>query len=94
MKYDISPESIRDSVKKCKIIKKYNMKMQKSKSEKKKEYYKACMEALFEGGEKISNFMYVLEEYATVQLKKKEIISNFIKNYINDYKWVEEKFNA
>lgn len=67
---------IKEQIKRLEIIKNYNYKMQKAKSEKKKDYYKACMEALFEGGETVGNFMYVLEEYATVSLKKKEHINN------------------
>lgn len=67
---------INEQIKRLEIIKQYNVKMQTTKSEKKKEYYKACMESLFEGGETAGNFMYVLEEYAAVQLKKKEHINN------------------
>lgn len=67
---------INEQINRLELIKKYNIKMQNEKKEKKKEYYKACMESLFEGGETISNFMYILEEYSAVQLKKKEHINN------------------
>ena len=50
--------------------------MQKSKKEKKKDYYKACMDSMFEGGENIRNFNYILEEYSAVYLKKKETVNN------------------
>lgn len=67
---------IKEQINRLEIIKKYNYKMQKTKSQKKKEYLKACMESLFEGGETIGNFMYVLEEYSAVYLKKKEQVNN------------------
>lgn len=76
---------IKEQIKRLEIIKNYNYKMQTSKSEKKKAYYLACMEALFEGGETVGNFMYVLEEYATVHLKKKEHINNLF-NEIKEIK--------
>ena len=67
---------INEQIKRLEIIKQYNEKMQTAKNEKKKEYYKACIETLLEGGETIGNFIYILEEYAAVQLKKKEQINN------------------
>lgn len=76
---------INEQINRLELIKKYNIKMQTEKKEKKKEYYKACMESLFEGGETIGNFMYVLEEYSAVQLKKKEHINNLF-NEIKEIK--------
>lgn len=76
---------INEQIDRLEIIKKYNVKMQTEKREKKKEYYKACMESLFEGGETIGNFMYILEEYSAVQLKKKEHINNLF-NEIKEIK--------
>lgn len=76
---------INEQINRLELIKKYNVKMQTEKKEKKKEYYKACMESLFEGGETVGNFMYVLEEYAAVQLKKKEHINNLF-NEIKEIK--------
>lgn len=76
---------INEQIKRLEIIKGYNVKMQTAKKEKKKEYFKACMESLFEGGETIQNFMYVLEEYSAVHLKKKEQVNNLF-NEIKEIK--------
>ncbi len=67
---------INEQIKRLQVISNYNFKMQKSKKEKKKEYYKACMEAMFEGGESLKNFNYILEEYLAVYLKKKETVNS------------------
>lgn len=67
---------IDEQIKRLQIISDYNFKMQKSKREKKKDYYKACMDSMFEGGENIRNFNYILEEYSAVYLKKKETVNN------------------
>ncbi|MGN1310262.1 MAG: HD-GYP domain-containing protein [Clostridia bacterium] len=67
---------IDEQIKRLQIISDYNFKMQKSKKEKKKDYYKACMDSMFEGGENIRNFNYILEEYSAVYLKKKETVNN------------------
>ena len=76
---------IKEQIKRLEIIKNYNFKMQKTKRKNKKEYLKACMDALFEGGENVGNFMYVLEEYSTAYLKKKEHINNLF-NEIKEIK--------
>lgn len=76
---------IDEQIKRLELIKQYNVKMQTAKREKKKEYYKACMDSLFEGGETVGNFMYILEEYSAVQLKKKEHINNLF-NEIKEIK--------
>lgn len=76
---------IDEQIKRLELIKQYNIKMQTTKREKKKEYYKACIESLFEGGETIGNFIYILEEYSAVQLKKKEHINNLF-NEIKEIK--------
>lgn len=66
---------IKKQIERLEIINKYNYKMQTSKSEKKKQYYQACIDSLLEGGESTKNFLYILEEYSTVYLKKKETIN-------------------
>ena len=76
---------IKEQIKRLETIKNYNYKMQKTKRKKKKEYLLACMQALFEGGETTGNFMYVLEEYSAVHLKKKEHINNLF-NEIKEIK--------
>ena len=76
---------IKEQIKRLEIIKNYNYKMQKTRSKKKKEYLLACMKSLFEGGEAVNNFMYVLEEYSAVYLKKKEHVNNLF-NEIREIK--------
>lgn len=76
---------INEQIKRLELVKQYNIKMQNTKKEKKKEYYQACINNLLEGGENTRNFMYVLEEYSAVQLKKKEHINNLF-NEIKEIK--------
>lgn len=57
-------------------ISEYNIKRETAKREKKKEYFAACMQAMFEEGEDFRNYKYILEEYRTAYLKRKEIIDN------------------
>ena len=76
---------IKEQIKRLQLIQDYNLKMQKTKSNKKKEYYKACIDTLFEGGETLNNFIYILEEYSAVYLKKKEHINNLF-NEIKEIK--------
>lgn len=66
-------------------INKLNIKLEKTKNENKKEYIKANMKYLFEGGETFRNYKYVLEEYRVANLKKKEIINNLF-NEIKEIK--------
>lgn len=67
---------INEQIKRLEVINKYNFKLAKAKTEKKKEYLKACMNSLFQGGENIRNFVYILEEYSAVYLRKKETVNN------------------
>ena len=76
---------IKEQIRRLEIIKNYNYKMQKAKSEKKKQYFKCCMDTMFDGGETAKNFMYVLEEYSAVYLKKKEHVNNLF-NEIKEIK--------
>lgn len=76
---------IKEQIRRLEIIKNYNYKMQKAKNEKKKQYFKCCMDTMFEGGETTKNFMYVLEEYSAVYLKKKEHVNNLF-NEIKEIK--------
>ena len=76
---------INEQIKRLELIRDYNFKLQNAKKEKKKEYFKACMDSLFEGGETPKNFTYILEEYSAVQLKKKEQINNLF-NEIKEIK--------
>ena len=65
-----------NQIKRLEQISEYNIKMETSKKEKKKEYYSECMKAMFEKGEDFRNYKYILEEYRTAYLKRKEIIDN------------------
>ncbi|MBQ3145771.1 MAG: HD domain-containing protein [Clostridia bacterium] len=65
-----------NQVKRLEKINDYNMKMEKAKKENKKEYYAAYMQSMFEKGENFKNYKYVLEEYRTAYLKRKEVIDN------------------
>lgn len=76
---------IKEQIKRLEIINNYNYKLSKAKTEKKQQYYKACMDAMFCGGENIKNFRYVLEEYSAVYLSKKETINNLF-NEIKEIK--------
>ena len=81
IKYEIScifeyTKYLDSQIKRLEEISEYNIKQETTKKEKKKEYYAACMQALFEKGEDIRNYKYVLEEYRTAYLKRKEIIDN------------------
>ena len=57
-------------------INQFNIKKEKSKSQRKKEYFEATIKAMFEKGEDFRNYKYVLEEYRTAYVKRKEIIDN------------------
>lgn len=63
-------------IKRLEKISEYNIKRENSKKDKKKEYFTACMQAMFEKGEDFRNYKYILEEYRTAYLKRKEIIDN------------------
>ena len=47
---------IKEQIKRLEEVRNLNIKMQNEKKDKKKEYYKACMEAMLQGGETIRNF--------------------------------------
>lgn len=63
-------------IKRLEKISEYNIQRETAKKEKKKEYFAACMQAMFEKGEDFRNYKYILEEYRTAYLKRKEIIDN------------------
>lgn len=63
-------------IKRLEKINSYNSKREKAKKEKKKEYFASCMQLMFEDGENFDNYKYVLEEYKTAYLKRKEVINN------------------
>jgi hypothetical protein len=67
---------LREQIERLEIIQKFNLKMETAKTDKKKEYFRSGMEVLFKQGEDFRNFKYVLEEYRTALLKRKEIVNN------------------
>ncbi len=76
---------IKEQINRLELINKYNLKMQTAKKEKKKEYFKSCIDTLLEGGETIRNFIYILEEYSIAYYKKKEQVSSLF-NEIKEIK--------
>lgn len=65
-----------NQIKRLEKINDYNIKKEQTKKASKKEYFEACMQSMFEKGEDFRNYKYVLEEYRTAYLKRKEIIDN------------------
>ena len=63
-------------IKRLEKINTYNIKKEKTRRQSKKDYYAACMKLMFEKGEDFRNYKYVLEEYRTAYLKRKEKIDN------------------
>ena len=63
-------------IKRLEKINEYNIKREIAKKEKKQEYFAACMKMMFEKGEDFRNYKYILEEYRTAYLKRKESIDN------------------
>ncbi len=76
---------IKDQTKRLDLINNYYIKLQKTKKEKKKEYYKACINSLLQGGETLQNFMYVYEELLAAYLRKKETVNSLF-NEIREIK--------
>ena len=50
--------------------------MESARSDRKKKYYEEGMKLLLNEKEDFKNYKYVLEEYRTALLKRKEIINN------------------
>lgn len=65
-----------NQIKRLEKINEFNIKKETSKNEKKKELFETNMQAMFEKGEDSKNYKYILEEYRTAYLKRKEIIDN------------------
>lgn len=63
-------------IKRLEKINTYNIKREKARRQSRKDYYAACMKLMFEKGEDFRNYKYVLEEYRTAYLKRKEKIDN------------------
>lgn len=74
---------LKAQVKRLETINKIYIKMEKTKSKRKKEDYQFSIESLFEGGENLRNFRYILEEYRAVLVKKSDIIDNLFQEVKN-----------
>ena len=67
---------LQNQIERLEEINKLDLKMQKTNSQRKKEYYEESIKLMFEGGETFKNYIYVLEEYRTAKLQRTEIINN------------------
>ncbi|MCL2354307.1 MAG: HD domain-containing protein [Oscillospiraceae bacterium] len=67
---------LRDEIERLEKISQYHIKMEKARSDKKKSYFEEGMKLLLNDREDFRNYKYVLEEYRTALLKRKEIINN------------------
>ena len=65
-----------NQIKRLEKISEYNIKRETAKNDKKREYYAESMKLMFEKGEDFRNYKYILEEYRTAYLKRKEIIDS------------------
>lgn len=64
---------LEEQINRLEKIEKYDMKMQKAKSAKDKEYYKEGMRLLFSTGENFENYQTVLDEYRTAVIIRENI---------------------
>jgi hypothetical protein len=76
---------LQSQIERLEAISNFDFKMQKTKKQKKKDYFSACMKLMFQGGEDFRNYKYVLEEYRTAKLQRNEIINNLF-NEIKEIK--------
>ena len=65
-----------EQIKRLEKINSLNIKREQTKKKHKKDYLDAAMQAMFEKGEDFRNYKYILEEYRTAFIKRKEIIDN------------------
>lgn len=65
-----------EQIKRLEKINSLNIKREQTKKKHKKEYLDATMQAMFEKGEDFRNYKYVLEEYRSAFIKRKEVIDN------------------
>jgi len=69
---------LKEQIDRLEQIHQYNLRMEQTKSKERKEYFRAGMEVLFKQGEDAKNYKYVLEEYRTATLKRKEVINSLL----------------
>ena len=64
---------LKEQVKRLEEIQKYDMKSQKAKKDKEKEYYREGMRMLFQSGENFDNYEQVLSEYHQVIITREDV---------------------
>ena len=69
-------KSLKDTIKKLRNVKKYEEKMLKAKSDKKKQYFLEGMKMYLDSNETVENYAGVLEEYETAYDNKKKQIEH------------------
>ena len=74
-----------DQVKRLEQINNLIIKKEQTSNQHKREYIDATITAMFEQGENIKNYKYILEEYRSAFVKRKEIIDNLF-NEIKEIK--------
>lgn len=70
---------LKDQLKRLNKIKKYEDKSNSARKERDKEYFKDCMEILFENGESFDNYKQVTLEYEDALKSRNEIIKKLYK---------------
>ena len=66
---------LRTQIERLEKINNYDIKISKTKRQKKKDYYNECIKLLLRDAEDNRNYKYVLEEYRTALFKRTEIIN-------------------
>ena len=64
---------LKEQVKRLEEIQKYDMKSQKAKKDKEKEYYREGMRMLFQSGENFDNYEQVLSEYRQAIITREDV---------------------
>jgi len=66
---------LKTQIERLEKINSYDIKIAKSKSKRKKDYYTECIKLLLRDAEDFRNYKFVLEDYRTALFKRKEIIN-------------------
>ena len=90
-KYEISCivdyiDYIKENIKRLELIDSYNLKMQKTSRQSKRDYYKEGMQMLFQAGENFQNYHQILQEYRNAL----GVRENRIKDLYNEIKIIKK----
>lgn len=90
-KYEISCvvdylDYIKENIKRLELIDSYNLKMQKTSIQKKRDYYKEGMQMLFQTGENFQNYHQILQEYRAALIVRE----TRIKDLYNEIKIIKK----